>query len=38
LCKGCGSCAARCPSGAITANLFSSEQLIAMVNALGDEL
>jgi heterodisulfide reductase subunit A len=38
LCKGCGACAARCPSGAINANLFTAEQLIAMINAMEDEL
>jgi heterodisulfide reductase subunit A len=38
LCKGCGACAARCPSGAISAKLFTDEQLIAMVAAFGGDV
>ncbi len=32
-CKGCGACAAACPTGAIKANHFTYEQLIASVRA-----
>ncbi len=35
MCKGCGVCAARCPSGAITALHFTSDQIMAMLEAYG---
>jgi heterodisulfide reductase subunit A-like polyferredoxin len=41
ICTGCGTCAANCPSGAITAGYSSDEQLAAMVEAIltdGDKL
>ena len=31
LCKGCGTCAAACPSGAIRAKHFTSEQILSQV-------
>jgi heterodisulfide reductase subunit A len=34
LCKGCGSCASACPSKAIRLQHFSSEQILAQVDAL----
>jgi len=33
LCKGCGACAAACPSGAMEQKGFKSTQLLAMVDA-----
>jgi heterodisulfide reductase subunit A len=33
LCKGCGSCAATCPSGAMEQKGFKSEQLLEAVEA-----
>jgi heterodisulfide reductase subunit A len=33
LCKGCGTCASWCPSGAITAHHFSDGQISAMIDA-----
>jgi heterodisulfide reductase subunit A len=34
LCKGCGSCAATCPSNAITLMHFTPRQVMAQVDAL----
>jgi heterodisulfide reductase subunit A len=34
LCKGCGTCASWCPSGAISARHFTSRQVTAMIDAL----
>ena len=34
LCKGCGSCAAACPSGAISVLHFNERQLLAQIDAL----
>jgi heterodisulfide reductase subunit A len=33
-CKGCGTCAANCPSGAITARNFREDQLFAQISAI----
>jgi heterodisulfide reductase subunit A len=33
-CKACGACVAACPSGAITARHFTSEQILAQVEAI----
>jgi heterodisulfide reductase subunit A len=33
LCKGCGTCASHCPSGAITARHFTDRQIGAMIDA-----
>jgi heterodisulfide reductase subunit A len=33
LCKGCGACAVACPTGAMQASHFTSEQVVAMVQA-----
>jgi heterodisulfide reductase subunit A len=33
LCKGCGTCASWCPSGAITARHFTDRQVHAMIDA-----
>ena len=39
LCKGCGTCAGWCPSGAITCRHFTDRQLNAMIDAmLGEEI
>jgi heterodisulfide reductase subunit A len=40
LCKGCGTCAAWCPTGAIEAKHFTDNQVYAMISAFfggGDE-
>ncbi|MBI4660004.1 MAG: CoB--CoM heterodisulfide reductase iron-sulfur subunit A family protein [Verrucomicrobia bacterium] len=37
LCKGCGTCAAWCPSGAITARHFTDRQVRAMIDAVFTE-
>jgi len=37
LCQGCGSCAARCPSGAITAGYATDTQLAKMLDVIGDK-
>jgi heterodisulfide reductase subunit A len=34
LCKGCGTCVAACPAGAITARHFSDRQIIAELEGL----
>jgi heterodisulfide reductase subunit A len=34
LCHGCGTCAAACPSGAIRANHFTNEQILAEIEAV----
>jgi heterodisulfide reductase subunit A len=34
LCKGCGTCAAYCPTGAITARHFTDEQIDVMIDSL----
>ncbi len=34
LCKGCGTCAVTCPSKAIRLQHFTSEQILAQVDAL----
>ena len=34
LCKGCGTCAASCPASAMTARHFSTEQILAQIEAL----
>jgi heterodisulfide reductase subunit A len=33
LCKGCGTCASWCPSGAITARHFTNRQITAQIDA-----
>jgi heterodisulfide reductase subunit A len=37
LCKGCGTCASWCPSGAITSRHFTDKQVTAMIDAFFDE-
>jgi coenzyme F420-reducing hydrogenase delta subunit/NAD-dependent dihydropyrimidine dehydrogenase PreA subunit len=37
ICEGCGSCAAQCPSGAITAGYASDTQLEVMLDAIWDK-
>jgi len=34
VCKGCGTCGAACPSGAIAMHHFTDEQILAQVEAL----
>ena len=34
MCKGCGACTSVCPNGAITARLFTTQQIIAMIDEL----
>jgi len=34
VCKGCGTCGAACPSGAIAMHPFTDEQILAQVEAL----
>jgi heterodisulfide reductase subunit A len=34
LCHGCGTCAATCPSGAITALHFTDEEIVAQIDGL----
>ncbi len=34
LCKGCGTCVAACPAGAITARHFSDRQILAEIEGL----
>jgi heterodisulfide reductase subunit A len=33
LCKGCGTCAAACPSGAMKGKHFTREQIVAEIRA-----
>ena len=37
LCKGCGICASHCPTFAISMNGFTNEQIMAQINAFGEE-
>jgi coenzyme F420-reducing hydrogenase delta subunit len=37
ICEGCGSCAAQCPSGAITAGYATDTQLEVMLDAIWDQ-
>ena len=37
MCKGCGLCASVCPNAAITPRHFSTNQIIAMIDALLEE-
>jgi heterodisulfide reductase subunit A len=34
LCKGCGTCVATCPAGAITGQHFTDEQIYAQIEGL----
>jgi heterodisulfide reductase subunit A len=34
MCKGCGTCVATCPSGAIKQNLFEDEQIFSEISGL----
>jgi len=34
LCKGCGTCVAACPAGAIVGRHFTTEQIIAQIEGL----
>jgi heterodisulfide reductase subunit A len=34
LCKGCGTCVAACPAGAITGKHFTDEQIIVQIEGL----
>jgi len=34
LCKGCGACAAACPSGAMTLSHFTHDQILAQLETL----
>ncbi len=34
LCKGCGTCVATCPSGAIKQNLFEDEEIYSEIDGL----
>jgi len=38
VCKGCGSCAAECPTGAITSRHFTESQIMAVIKAYGEGL
>jgi heterodisulfide reductase subunit A len=37
LCKGCGACAAACPSGTMTLSHFTRGQIMAQIEALLEE-
>jgi heterodisulfide reductase subunit A len=37
VCKGCGACSSVCPNAAITARLFTTPQIIAMIDELLEE-
>jgi heterodisulfide reductase subunit A len=38
LCKGCGSCAGHCPSGAAQINHFTGKQIFAEIEGVLDDL
>jgi len=38
VCKGCGTCVANCPSGAITQLNFRDEQILAQISAIAGEM
>jgi heterodisulfide reductase subunit A len=38
LCKGCGSCAGHCPSGAAQINHFTGKQVFAEIEGILDDL
>jgi heterodisulfide reductase subunit A len=34
LCKGCGTCASACPSGAMSVHHYTAEQILAQIDAM----